>query len=397
MTGILVLAGAYIISHFYRSFLAVLSPYLEADLGMSSAQMSDALGAWFVAFAVSQIPVGVLLDRIGPRRTSALMFGVIGGFGGGLFAIAQSPTAVLVAMVALGVGCSPVLMASVYLFKRSFEPRRFAALASTFIAIGLAGNIIGSSPLALALEAWGWRAVMMVLTGATVALALGIMVLVKDPPNVDNKQGGQGSYLDILKLRELWSILPLIFFIYSVAGGLRGIWAGPYLAKVHGLSATEIGTITFWMAIAMVAGSFAYGPADTLFNTRKWVVFTGAVIAFAALMFWVLNPAASAFQVAIVLVIIGFFSLCYGLLMAHATANIPDHLAGRGVTLVNFFNMGGVGTMQWVTSAVYRDAGGDAEPLIAISSVLWVYAACFGATLVLYAFSKDAKPNPAAV
>ena len=117
MYGIIVLALAYVISHFYRSFLAVLSPQLTAELGMSPAALSDALGAWFAAFALSQFLVGVMLDKFGPRWTTASLFAVCGGGGGLLFAAAPNSTIVLVSMVLLGIGCAPVLMASVYIFK----------------------------------------------------------------------------------------------------------------------------------------------------------------------------------------------------------------------------------------------------------------------------------------
>ncbi len=393
MAGILILALAYIVSHFYRSFLAVLSPALSAELGITPAQLSDALGWWFMAFALSQFLVGVMLDRFGPKWTTAGLFAVCAGGGGFLFASAQTIGVIKLAMVLLGIGCAPVLMASVYLFKRSYDARKFALLASVFIAVGLLGNILGSSPLAAAMEAYGWRSVMLGLSVMTLVLSLLTLVTVQDPPRIVAGPGNTGGYWEILKLRELWLILPLIFVNYGVAGGLRGLWAGPYLDLVHGLTAAGIGAATLWMAIAMAAGSFAYGPADQIFNTRKWVVSAGSGVTFLSLLYWAFNPGISANGATYLLVSIGFFALCYGVLMAHATANIPDHLAGRGVTLVNFFNMAGVGVMQWFTAEVYRQTNVPDTPVAGFEAVLWVYVICFGAAFVLYLFSKDAKPR----
>ncbi len=393
MAGIVVLAAAYVISHFYRSFLAVLSPQLTADLGMSPAAQSDALGAWFAAFAFSQFLVGVMLDRFGPRLTTALLFGVLGGGGGLLFAMAGSGTMVLVAMIALGIGCSPVLMASVYLFKRNYDGKQFATLTSTFIAVGMVGNILGSSPLAWGMETFGWRSVMMALCGTTIVLSLLVVILVTDPPRITVKDGTRGGYLDILKLPELWFILPLIFVNYGVVGGLRGIWAGPYFELVHGFKLEDLGAITFWMAIAMAAGSFAYGPVDRLLNSRKWVVLGGGSISLLCLAWWAFHPIISSTGVASLLVVMGFFSLYYGVLMAHATANVPAHLAGRGVTLVNFFNMGGVGVMQLLSSEVYRRNASVEVPVEGFNGVIWFYLCVFALALLLYAFSRDAKPN----
>ncbi len=394
MLGIIVLALCYVLSHFYRSFLAVLSPLLTSELGMTPDELSTALGAWFVTFALSQFLVGVLLDRIGPKKTTALMFGVLAGGGGLLFAFAGSGLMVLVAMVLLGIGCAPVLMASLYIFKLQYDPTRFATLMSVFIAVGLLGNILGSSPLAWALDSFGWRSTMLGLALLSVLLAFIVWLVVDDPHVEPSADGGQGGYLSLIRLREMWWILPLVGINYAVSGGLRGIWAGPYLDEIHGMTAAGIGQVTFFMALALAAGSFCFGPADRFFNTRKWVVIPGAALGLIALLFWALDPAMSPSRVTIALIVIGFCSMSYGVLMAHATANVPAHLAGRGVTFVNFFNMGGVGVMQWITGAVYAGSAGG-EPIDAYSNVLWVYAAFLAVAIAIYAFSRDVKPRPA--
>ena len=392
VAGIIVLATAYVVSHFYRSFLAVLSPQLAQELALTPAQLSDALGGWFAAFALSQFLVGVMLDRFGPRWTTAALFALCGGGGGVMFALAGSAAGIFGAMILLGVGCSPILMASVYIFKRSYDGRKFATLTSSFIAVGLLGNILGSSPLAWSVEAFGWRQVMLAFAVLTLLLSGLVLVLVRDPQRVAPSNGNRGGYLQILKMPELWFILPLIFVNYGVVGGIRGLWAGPYLDLVHGMDAVAIGNVMLAMAVAMAAGSFAYGPADRIFNTRKWVVVAGCSLTFLSLLIWALNPGASPAVITMLLVVMGFCSLCYGVLMAHSTANIPAHLAGRGVTLVNFFNMGGVGVMQWLSSAVYRENATGVSPASGFEAVFWFYLAAFAAALVLYGFSRDAKP-----
>ena len=393
MAGIVILSLAYILSHFYRSFLAVLSPVLSAELHLSPAQMSNALGAWFLAFALSQLLIGVLLDKYGPKWTTAGLFAIFAGGGALLFAYSHSYWQVLSAMVLLGIGCSPILMASVYIFKLSFEPRKFAYLMSTFISVGLAGNILGSSPLAYGIEVMGWRNVLVLLSGVTIILSFLIVVLVKNPQReqVDADAPNTGGYWEILKIRELWCLLPLIFAGYAVAGGLRGIWVGSFFDIVHGMNSHDIGTITLAMAIAMACGSFAYGVADRMFENRKRIVLIGIGIALLAEIFWVLNLNATPTTVTIILIIIGSFSLVYGLLMAQATASIPKHLMGRGVTLINFFNMGGVGVMQWVTANVYQQTATTNEPSAGFEAVLWAYIILFGVALAVYSFSKDTK------
>ena len=395
MAGLAVLALAYVVSHFYRSFLAVLSPALTAELGLSPDVMSAALGYWFVAFGLSQFPVGWLLDRVGPKRTTAFMFALGAGGGAVVFAMANGKLAVQLAMVMLGIGCAPVLMASVYIFRRSFRPELMATLTSSFIAVGLMGNIVGTLPLAWLMEAVGWRAILWGLVVVTLVLALCTLALVQDPPRAEGAgKGGRDGYLTILAMPHLWPLLPILFFSYAVAGGLRGIWAGPYLTDVHGLDAAGIGSITFTMALAMAVGSFVYGPLDRIVGSRKLVVAVGLLPTLGAVWWWWANPGMSPTAVTVALTVMGF-GMLYGVLIAQATATVPDHLAGRAATLINFFNMGGVGFMQLVTAQAFSGAETPGEPLAGYQAVLTVYAVTITVAWLIYLFSRDVRPASA--
>ncbi|EEW27043.1 major facilitator superfamily MFS_1 [Rhodobacter ferrooxidans] len=302
--GIACLVLAYVLSQFYRACLAVLSPVLKADLGATADDLASASGLWFLVFAVMQIPVGWALDRLGPRRTTAVLFAV-GGAGAALFGLAQGPGTVRIAMALIGVGCSPVLMASYYIFARSYSPAVFGTLAGATLGIGSLGNIAGSLPLAWAVEAFGWRETMLALAAITLALAGVIAALVRDPAPLP--EGPRGSVLDILKIPAMWAILPMMVVNYMPAAGLRGLWVGPYYTDVFGADAIGIGRVTLAMGMAMVLGNFAYGPLDRLLGSRKWVVFTGNLLALACLLglfFW---PAAGGWTTMLLLAGVGFF------------------------------------------------------------------------------------------
>jgi MFS family permease len=146
--GLICLLLGYVLSQFYRAFLAVLAPTLATDIGATPQDLAFASGLWFLTFALMQIPVGVLLDRVGPRRTAAALLAVGGGSGAAIFALATSPAHVAIAMALIGVGCSPVLMATYYIFARVYPVGVFATLAGVSIGIGSLGNIAGSAPLA---------------------------------------------------------------------------------------------------------------------------------------------------------------------------------------------------------------------------------------------------------
>ena len=395
MPGIVALTFAYVLSQFYRSFLAVLSPALIVDLGASKAQLSMASGAWFFTFAMSQFVVGVSLDRFGPRRTAATLLAVFGGSGAFLLAIATQPWMAIVAMALIGVGCSPVLMGAVYIFAHRYPPARLAVLTSVMVGIGSAGNVVGASPLANAAELFGWRGVIAALGVITLAIAACAFALVRDPVRSAAQSGATGfaGYGELLRVRALWPLFPLAAVNTAAAVGIRGLWAGPYLADVYGATSIAIGQVTLFMALAMVAGNFIYGPLDTIFGTRKWVMVGGNVLSVIAVLWLTLHPGQGLVADTVVLMVIGCCGANYGLMMAHARPFLPPHLTGRGMTLMNFFCIGGIGIMQLATGAVVTAATEPGDPHAAYTALFLFYAAVLGTALSIYLFSRDARPN----
>lgn len=384
--GIVCLVLAYVLSQFYRAFLAVLSPVLTSEIGAMPEDLAAASGLWFLAFAGMQIPVGWALDRIGPRRTAAVLLAIGGAGGAALFATAGGPGQIRAAMVLIGIGCSPVLMASYYIFARSFSPAVFGTLAGAVIGIGSLGNIAGSLPLAWAVEAIGWRATVWALAVVTLVVALAIAALVRDPGRVENAP--RGSLVDLLRMPALWLVLPMMAVNYAPAAGLRGLWIGPYYADVFSADAAGIGRVTLVMGAAMVLGNFAYGPLDRLLGTRKWLVFSGnALTALALVGLWAM-PAAGGWTTVALLAAVGLFGASFPMIMAHGRAFFPPHLVGRGVTLMNLFGIGTTGLMQVVTGRLH--AAIPDEPASAPYAALFLFfAALLVAGLVPYAFSRD--------
>ena len=383
--GIASLVAAYVLSQFYRAFLAVLTPVLATDIGTSSATLASASGLWFLAFALMQLPVGWALDRIGPRLTASGLLAV-GGIGASVFALANGPGQINVAMVLIGIGCSPVLMASYYIFARIYAPAVFGTLAGAMIGIGSLGNIASSLPLSLAVQAFGWRGTMWVLAAVTILVAAAIATLVRDPERVTT--GPRGSLLDLLKMPAIWPILVMMAVCYAPAAALRGLWVGPYYTDVFGADAAEIGRVTLVMGLAMVAGNFAYGPLDRLLGTRKWVVMGGNLDVLACITTLWAAPTAGGWTTLLLLAGVGFFGASFPMVIAHGRALFPHNLVGRGVTLLNLFGIGTTGIMQVLTGRLFNatTATTAAAPYAALFAFFGLVLA---AGLAVYAFSRD--------
>ncbi len=386
--GIAILVAAYGMSQFYRAFLAVLTPSLAADIGATADDLASASGVWFLMFAVMQIPVGAMLDRIGPKATVVLIFG-IGGAGGALvFSLAQTPLHITIAMGLIGVGCAPVLMAAYYIFAKVYSPVVFATLGGATIGLGSLGNLAGSAPLAWSVEIFGWRETMQGLAVLSFMIAGLLWVFVKDPAR--NAVTQKGSIFDLLRMPALWPIFAIMFVSYAPSAGLRGLWVGPYAEQVHGLDAIGIGRMTFVMAVAMISGSFIYGPLDRVFGTRKGVVLFGNIVALTALGALWLMPAQGVVTATILLATVGLAGACFPMVIAHGKAFLPPHLTGRGVSLMNLFGIGGVGIMQLVTGRLFAASkASGAEPAASFSLLFGSFAVLLLVGLVYYASSTD--------
>ncbi|MHA6264793.1 MFS transporter [Arenibacterium sp. CAU 1754] len=387
--GLILLCLAYVLSQFFRAFLAVLSTPLKQDIGAGPEDLALASGLWFLSFALMQLPVGWALDRIGPRRTSAVLLLLGGGGGAALFGLAVTPMQINIAMLLIGIGCSPVLMASYYIFAREYPPARFATLAALMLGVGSAGNLVASYPMALANELIGWRGALFGLSGLSLLVAVGLFFAVRDPAPTDG--GAKGSLFDLLKLPVMWTILPLMFVNYAPSGAVRGLWIGPYLSDVFDQSTVQVGTATLIMGAAMIAGTLAYGPMDRIFRTRKWVVFAGNLGAALGLTALILLIDRNVVLTVALIAIVGFFASSFPVMIAHGRSFFPPHLLGRGVTLMNLFGIGGVGVMQFVSGRIHEQISGSAGANVTApyTAIFGFFAVSLALGLAIYLFSRD--------
>ena len=392
MRVFLTFLAAYVLSQFYRSFLAVIAPELAHELVLDPQALGNLQAFWILGFVATQFPVGWALDTLGPRRTVSLQMlaAVIGAL---LFATAHSASALNIAMLLIGAGCGSIYMGAIYMFGRIAAPQRFALLCSWLLGLGTAGNLLAASPLAWVAQSIGWRGAMIGMAGATALSALSVLLLIRDPACITShgSRGLFGGVGDIVKIRHLWPLLPITAVSYAVVLAERGLWAGPYFSSVFGLAPVARGNALLVMAAAMSAGAMAYGPLDRLLGTRKWVVFGGVsvtAICFAALAL----PGLPLTAAIIIMGLLGGFGMTYGVLMAHGRSFVPDHLLGRGITLLNVLFIGGAGVLQPLSGALMKRLA-DTPPEQAYATLHLIFAGLLVASLVVYAFAQDNPPK----
>jgi MFS family permease len=386
------LLAGFILSQFYRAFLAVIASNLTRDMGLGPAELGNLSAILFAVFAVAQFPVGLALDRIGARWTVSSML-LLAAAGGALFAAAQSYGVMLLAMAMIGLGCSSALMGGIFIIGRTSTPARFALLASLFGGSGALGSLLAATPLAYAVEQAGWRASLAGVAALTALVALGIATVLRDPPRLERPNASGtllGDMARILGTRALWPMLPLVLVSYAVIIAERSLWVGAYFGEVHGLEAIARGNAALALAFALAFGGLAYGPFERFLQSPKRAVTAGSLLAggcFLVLYFWQgIGPAGGL----LLLVIAGFSGSTYVILMSHGRRFFPDHLLGRGVTFLNFVFIAGAGMMQNFSGAFVqasRDAGMPATQIY--GQLHGAFGLVLLLALLIYLFSPE--------
>jgi MFS family permease len=396
-----VLAAIYMVSQFLRSSVAVIAPDLAAELNLSAVEIGILSSVFFFVFAAMQVPLGIAIDRFGPRTCLLVCAGIV-VLGEVLFAMATSPTSLIAARALLGVGTCASFMAPLAIYARRFPPERFATLTGLQLGFGSIGGLFATAPLAFGAATIGWRGSFLLLAAVTAAIALLVALVVTDePPGAgaprprETLAEGFAGVVAVFRIPSVWPLFLINLASYSTYALVVGLWGGPYLAHVYGYGLTGRGDVLFLAAVMQIVGSLAWGPTDRLFGSHKVPVILGAgtsVVALGALaLMGVLGP-----TVLIVwFCLFGFVCAYTPVMIAHGKSLFPPHLVGRGITMMNMATMGGVFIAQTVSGAVIQlfAAPDGVYPLAAYQVVFGLQAAFLAVALVVYLGAQDPAMN----
>lgn len=389
-----VLVLPYVLSQFYRAFLAVVAGDLSRDLGLDSAGLANMQAAFLIAFALCQVPVGLALDRLGPRRT--LAFGMCAAVAGSvMLAAAYSPLQAVAAMALIGAGCSPVFMTGFYVIARFYPPARFATLSSLLLGLGTLGDPLSGAPLGLAVAAFGWRATMLGMAAVTAVSLVLVAAVVRDPPRAAAPEGS-GSALagarQILATRALWAIFPMALVSYACVIATRGLWIVPYLQTVHDFGPHALSLSATAMGFAISAGALLYAPLNRLSGDAKRTVMVGMSATVAGWLVLGLFGDRSATLALGLLLFVAACGMSFAIVLAHARAFMPVHLLGQGATMMNLVFMGGAGIGQWLSGRYVQAAEiASVAPPQLYGRLFTGFGVVLGAALLIYAFAPPER------
>ena len=405
----LITSSNFFLSQFYRATNAVIADQLLLDLSLDTQGLGTLSAAFFYAFAITQIPISILLDRIGPRlmMTGLSLLGITGAL---IFAWADSFAMGLLGRILLGIGMACNLMGTLKLLTAWFKPTTFATLTGIVFSIGTVGNMAATVPLAFLVDIVGWRQAFMAIAGINLLLVLALYLVVRDTPPVGpTKSAGQMTKTEsnafrglfaLFKERAYWIISLTSFVGYGIYAAFQTLWAGPYLTEVMGLSVMNAGHVILLMNVGAIAGAPVWGwLSDRILHTRKWVVSGGMVIFILILLTLAVISSKTTLVILIMLFLsFGFFRSSGALLYVQIKETMPLEMAGTAMTGINFFTMIGPAVflqgLGVLMQTLYPQSSRGPE---AFTASFTLCALLLLLVSVLYLFTKDTiTRNPGA-
>ena len=386
-------AMGYFLSYLYRVVNAVLAPDLASELGIGPSELGLLTAAYFITFAAFQLPLGMLLDRFGPRKIESflLIFAAVGAF---IFSRAESVTGLVIGRAFIGFGVSSCLMAAFKAFVIWFRTDQLPLINGLQMAAGGFGALTATAPVEAALGITDWRGIFFILSVITLVVAAGVFTVVpekKIKQNGDSIKDQLHGIIQVFSSLTFWRIAPLTVMSQTAFLAIQGLWSGPWLRDVAGLEREAVAHILLMIAAAMIVGFISMGAAAERLNRLG---IKPIAVAVAGMMAFMVTQGLLILEVTAwaqtVWVLFGIFGTTGIIPYAVLSQSFPLHLSGRVNTGVNLLVFICAFAAQWGIGAIINlwpatAAGGYAPPgyqagftmmlCLQMIALLWFFAA----------------------
>lgn len=378
-TAFVVVGLAYVLSFFHRFAPAAISSDLQQTFHASGAELGGLAATYFYVYMLMQIPTGILVDTLGPRRVVA-MGGIVAGVGSLLFGMADTLAAASVGRLLVGLGVSVTFISLLKLNAAWFHDRYFATMTGATILLGNVGSLLAAAPLAWALNFISWRSAFVSVGVFSLLLAVLAWLLVHDHPGRANlpcmrELDGRAAHLPhdghwydglliVLRNRATW---PGLWVNMGLAGSLfafAGLWAIPFLRDVYGMDRATAASHTTLLLAGFAIGAFFIGMLSDRIGRRKPVMIAGALAYCLCWLPLLLAVPMSNVASYALFFLMGLTAPSFTLSWSCAKEVNPHALSGMATSVVNIGGFMGTAIMQPLVGwAIDRVHGTASTPL----------------------------------
>uniref|UniRef100_A0A831ZUD4 Lysosomal dipeptide transporter MFSD1 n=1 Tax=Desulfacinum infernum TaxID=35837 RepID=A0A831ZUD4_9BACT len=411
------LACAYLFVYFHRLSLTVVAEELARAFQTSAGSLGLLGSVYFYCYAFMQFPAGLLSDSLGPRKTVAF-FTVLAAVGSAVFGLAPSLSWAFAGRFLVGIGAAMVFIPTMKILSQWFRPTEFASVSGLLNAVGGLGILAATWLLAYLTGVLGWRASFQLIGGLTAAISLVVWLVVRDRPaekagleaGLPQRSGtavtanpGAAALFQglgrVLRSGQFWVFALWCFVNYGIFFGFGGLWSGPYLMHVYGMSRQKAGAVLSLIAWGMIVGGPLMGIlSDRVLKSRKKLLVGCAVTMTVELGFLYAFP--SGLPVALLTVFFFLFSISSSsvVVVAFTAAKelFPTDIAGTCLGTLNLFPfLGGAAAMPLLGRLLdaYGARPGAGYPVEAYSAMLLALLAASALTTACTVFMKETYPH----
>ncbi len=377
--------AAFFLSFFHRVCTGAIAADLQQEFGIGAAALGTLGATYFYVYGLTQIPLGVLIDTIGPRIILVAGLGVA-GIGSLAYGMAQSFGAAAAARGLIGFGVSGVFVCMLKLHANWFSEQRFATAVGVSNVSGIMGALAGTAPLAWLVTQLSWRHVFSAIGVFSIVLAAAIAMLVRDAPGRAQSRVAPGQWRRALKSvllnKATW---PPFWLTFSMSGAFMtfvSLWAVPYLVHAHGMPQIEAGVFP---AITLVAFAFSVsfvGWWSDRVRARRSITIACSIVFFASGLLWLLIPSGNTAGFVCAAILFGLAGPGFTLAWSVAKEVNPPQCAGMAIAVVNIGGFAASGILQPLVGWVVDHGAGSGDAYRAGIGVIvaWTLIAVIGAT-----------------
>ena len=375
-------AFGYFLSYLVRVVNAVIGPDLVDELHFDASELGLLTSAYFLAFALFQLPLGILLDRYGPRRTEASLL-IVAACGAFVFALAESLSGLLVGRALIGLGVSACLMAALKSYGMWFEKDKIPMVNGLHMAAGGFGALMGTIPIEHALQITDWRGILIGIGCIALTASFTIFFVVPkghgSETSTDSLRSQISALSQIYKSPAFWRIVPICVASQSAFLSIQTLWVGPWLADVAGLGRDAVANYLFLIACAMVAGFIGLGSIATRLGKMGVSTMTFGITGMGLFTLFQIGLVLQWTDFALALwLIFGFLGTTGILPFAALPRRFPPELAGRVITSVNLLIFLTAFGAQWGIGAIINMWPKTAAGGYALEGYQTAFAMTFG-------------------
>ena len=334
-------AFGFYLSYLYRSVNAIIAPDLIRDIGVDAASLGLLSSAYFIAFAAFQIPLGIILDRFGPRKVESFLL-LFAALGACIFAASDTLLSLIIGRALIGLGVSACLMASFKCFVDWFPKQQIPLTNGAIMMAGGLGALTATAPIEFLLNFTDWRGIFWVFAVLTLISSFLIYFIVPERPTARKIIGDTSLHeqlsglLEVIRDPLFKRYVPFSVTSQGAMLALQSLWMGPWLRDVAGLNRAETASSLLLMTIALASGFLSWGIIGERLGrygvSSMTISLLGVAIFLIVQLIIILEPLD--FVLPIILMF-GFFGTAGSLSYAGLIQNFPNHLSGRVYTTAN--------------------------------------------------------------